>query len=142
MQRGDEGDRPARDGVEDLVPGVALALARRLGLAGRAGQRFTQIEAGAKMLAVAMQYADIGFLARAVHGGAQLVDDGLVDRVSLVGAIQSDQCDRAIEFIGDEIVAHEGNSLKGSGGATGRARACCSWRRSSKSSFACSRPFR
>ena len=34
-----------------------------------------------------------------MHGGAQCVDHGLVDRVSLVGPVQADQRDRAIEFV-------------------------------------------
>jgi hypothetical protein len=106
VQRGHERNGPACDGVEHLVPRVALALARRLHLTGRPRQRLAEVEPGAEVLAVAEQHGDLGLFTGAVHGRAQCIDHGLVDRVALVGAVQADHRDRSVQFVAHQFLVH------------------------------------
>ena len=104
VQRGDERDRAARDDVEHGVPGVIALLARPRRL--HVLQQFFEIEAGGKIHAVAEDHARVGLVAGAHDGVAQLHDDVVVDGVAFLRAVQPDQRDRAVEFVGDQVGGH------------------------------------
>ena len=104
VQRGDERDRAARDDVEHFVPGVIGFFARPRRL--HSLQQFFEVEAGGKVHAVTEDHAGVGLLAGPHDGVAQLHDDGVVDGVALLRAVQPDERDRAVEFVGDQIRGH------------------------------------
>jgi hypothetical protein len=74
--------------------------------------RPAQIKAGAKVLTMAEDDPAFGFFASALDRGAQLLHDGRVEAVALVRAIKADQCDLAVEFVGDCLLfAHDFSCL-------------------------------
>jgi len=98
-----KGDGPPRHLVEHGVPVVPKALGRPWLLAGGPLEQFCQIQAGAEIVAMPEQDADLGLLVGAQHRLRQCADQGIVDGIAFFGAIEPQQGDIAIEFVRDEF---------------------------------------
>src|SRR5580698_2336993 len=103
MQCGDKGYRTARNNVEHRVPGVVALLARLRRRGIHVLQKLRQIKAGREVHAVTEDHGFVGLVTTALDRSAQLHDDIVVDGVALVGTVQTDDRDRAFEFIGNEF---------------------------------------
>src|SRR6185312_9820010 len=84
MHGGDKRNRSALDNIEDLVPGVTLALfgLRRTGC--KALECFGQIETGGKVRTVAIKNADLRLIVRAHHRLANFFNEFVIDGIALL----------------------------------------------------------
>ncbi len=114
LERGDERNLSASDQVEAAIP-LSAPAARCARLVPGGG--FGEVEAGGEIVAVTMDHPGFGLLGRTEGRLPQLRHDDPVDGVALVGAIEADQRDIALELIGNELFGH-GASLawEGRGG--------------------------
>ncbi len=107
MQGRDERNVAARYRLEE---GVAVERKRQpLRAAGLPVLRGpAQIEPGAEIVAMAEDDAAFRLLAGAINGFAQLLRHRRIEAVALVGAVEADERDLALELVGDRLLlAHE-----------------------------------
>ena len=106
LQRGHKRNRAALDLVKHFMPGMALALARWRGLPGGAFQGLGQIQPGAEVAAVGKQHGHVSVVMRLHHGRAQLRQQRVAHGIAFVGAVQANERDVAIEFVGHQGFVH------------------------------------